>query len=381
MKLITETNLMDNKELLNKTGLQMNKNALRPKKKIQDYKLLNLKLIKSKIFKKKHCLKNINIKDINCRLRKALRIIYLFHASKKRITFVGNPLNINKKISKILQELGHKFLPTSAWMAGILTNRYNSLKWLFKKEKNILNKISQRLLNFKKRNDLVVILDKNLNFVALDESYKSKIPIISLNNNLNPFELGSDYKVPGDFLVSKGEIKNNLFYAILVSIFRKATVTKFKFPRFFRKKLSTLYTIKKGGSINKKYRVIKKKRKVSLKNNTNADLHASKSNYVEQKKIDLEELTLSQKKKIILWIKVKEKRVELQQRRKFYIKSAINSSKQKKASGVLKRFAGKKTPYEQKHLENSGEPLENISIGESNTCDGVVTGKAEDSNK
>lgn len=381
MKLIAETNLIDNKELLNVTESQTNKNVLSPVKKLHNYKLLNLKLIKSKILKKKHYLKNIGIKDINCRLRKALRIIYLFHASKKRITFVGNPLNINKKISKLLQETGHKFLPTSAWMAGIITNRYNSLKWMFKKEKNILTKISQRLLNFKKRSDLVVILDKNLNFVALDESYKSKIPIISLNNSLNPFDLGSDYKVPGDFLVSKGDIKNNLFYAVLVSIFKQATQTKFKFPRFFRKRLSTLDAIKKSESINKKYSDIKKKRKRSLKNNNNAGLHAPKASYVEQEKIDWEELTLSQQRKIIRWIKVKKRRMQLRQRVSYGINSAIRGSKQKKVSGVLKKFTGKKTPYEQKHLEGSGEPLEDISLGESMACDDVVTGKSEDSDK
>lgn len=301
-------------ELLN-LELLMNKQPPKRIKNIKNYKLLDLKLLKSKILKKKHDFKNITIKDVSYRLRKALHIIYLYHTSKKRITFVGNPLNINKEITKLLQKTDHKFLPTSAWMAGIITNRYNSLKWLFKKEKNTLNKISQRLLNFKKRNDLVVILDKELNSVALNESFKSKIPIISLNNNLNPFDLGSDYKIPGGFLVSKGEIKNNIFYSILVSIFKKAIQTKLKFPSFFRQKSSTINIIKKKYSNMKKKKFFVKKKSSNAKTN-NIDPHASiLSDFERKKKMWEEELTLSQKRKVKHWIRVNWKRLKLRKKK------------------------------------------------------------------
>lgn len=322
MKSINKTDLIHTKELINKIELLMDKHSPKHLKKIKNYKLLDLKLIKSKIFKKKNYLKNITIKDISFRLRKALHIIYLYHTSKKRITFVGNPLNINKEITKLLQKTDHKFLPTSAWMAGIITNRYNSLKWLFKKERNTLNKISQRLLNFKKRNDLVVILDKDLNSVALNESYKSKIPIISLNNNLNPFDLGSDYKIPGDFLVAKGEIKNNLFYSILVSTFKKAVQTKLKFSNFFREKLSTINTIKKkynnmkkkGGFVKNSNNAETNKIITLVENSNNTVPHESKLSDNEQRKKEWEELTLSQRRKVTLWIKVKREREKLQEK-------------------------------------------------------------------
>jgi ribosomal protein S2 len=99
-----------------------------------NYKLLKLKLIKSKILKKDHLIKNLTIESIESRFKKALKIIYSYHINDKKILFVGNSININKEIVKLLRNTRHIFIPKSAWIAGIITNINPSFKFLLKKK-------------------------------------------------------------------------------------------------------------------------------------------------------------------------------------------------------------------------------------------------------
>lgn len=219
---------------------------------INSYKLLKLKLIKSKIFKKDHLIKNLIIEDIESRLKKALKIIYLYHINNKKIIFVGNPLNINKEIIKLLKNTNHIFIPKSAWIAGIITNSNPSFKFLLKKSIN-LNKISQRVLQLKKKSDLVVIMDKKLDLIALEEGYSSKLPIITLNSDLNPFDHKSSYKVPGNFILPKNKFKNNFFYSILTSTLKKSNFQKKRF-KYLTHKLRTISVFKKSKKSKKYYK-------------------------------------------------------------------------------------------------------------------------------
>lgn len=223
-------------------------------KKIQsnNYKLLKLKLIKLKILKKDHIIKNLTVENIESRLKKALKIIYLYHINNKKILFVGNPLNINKEIAGLLQNTKHIFIPKFAWIAGIISNNNNSFKFLLKKSVN-LTKISQRILQLKKKSDLIVIIDKNLDLIALEEGYSSKIPTIVLNSGLNPFDSKSNYKVPGDFVLYKNKLKNNFFYSILLSTLKKSNLQKKKF-KYLTHKLRTPLIFKK---LNKKKKYYK----------------------------------------------------------------------------------------------------------------------------
>jgi ribosomal protein S2 len=213
-------------------------------------KLLKLKLIKSKILKKDHIIKNLTVESIESRLKKALKIIYSYHINNKKILFVGNSLNINKEIVKLLQNTNHIFIPKSAWIAGIITNTNPSFKFLLKKSVD-LTKISQRVLQLKKKSDLVVIMDQNLDLIALEESYSSKLPVITLNSNLNPFDNKSSYKVPGNFIFSKNKLKNNFFYSILLSTLKKSNLQKKKF-KCLTHKLRTISVFKKSKK-SKKY--------------------------------------------------------------------------------------------------------------------------------
>jgi hypothetical protein len=223
-------------------------------KKIQskNYKLLKFNLIKSKILKKNHYKKSIKLEEIEIRLKKALNIIYLYHINNKRILFVGNPLNINKEISQALKSTKHIFIPKSFWISGIITNQNSSFNSIFKKEGNI-NKISQIVLKLKNKSNLVVIIDKNFEEKALYESYSSRLPIISLNSDLNPFDQKSSYKIPGNFTFSKNNFKNNFFYSLLLSTLKKSNIVKKHFP-YLPHKLSTLSVFKKKKYIKKKNR-------------------------------------------------------------------------------------------------------------------------------
>jgi hypothetical protein len=217
------------------------------------YKLLKFNLIKSKILKKNHFLKNIKLDDIETRLKKALYLIYLYHINNKIILFVGNPLNINKEINNLLKSTKHIFIPKSAWIAGVITNQNSSFKSIFKHNVNI-NKMSQILLKLKNKSNLVIIMDKDLDKKASEESYSSRLPVISLNSDLNPFDIKSSYKIPGNFIGSKNQLKNNFFYSLLISIFKKSHLITKKFPSLSHK-LSTIALLKK----RKKY--YKQKRK------------------------------------------------------------------------------------------------------------------------
>jgi ribosomal protein S2 len=210
----------------------------------KNFKLLKLNLIKSKILKKNHYLKNITLEDIEFRLKKILNLIYLYHSSNKKILFVGNPLKINTELKIILSRTKHIFIPKSAWITGIITNQNSYLKSLFKKKTNTLNVISERILQLKKKSDLIVIMDQELDFQALEEGYKTNIPVICLNSDLNIFNNKISYKVPGNFIISKNKLKNNLFYSILLSTFKKAHFFKNKFKNTLLYKLNSIKKIK-----------------------------------------------------------------------------------------------------------------------------------------
>lgn len=225
---------------------------MKVKKIIHNYKLLNLKLVKSKILTKSHLKENITIDNVGFRLKKILKLIYLYHINNKRILFVGNPLNINKELINIFKNTKHTFIPKSAWVAGSITTN-NMISFKFSLNKNVTSQISKKLQKLKKKNDLVVIIDENSDLIALEESYSNDIPVISLNSNLNPFSFKPSYKVPGNFIFLKKKLKNNFFYSVLVATLKKSIKIKKNFS--LTHKLLTHLVFKK----TKKYKKYFKK--------------------------------------------------------------------------------------------------------------------------
>lgn len=176
-------------------------------KKINKYqnKLLKLRLIKTKIYKNQHQFNSIQIEDIEYRLKKALHIIHKFHTNNKKILFIGIPIKIHKKLKQLLNNTKHIYIPESIWIDGIITNRNACFKYLSKNSKSTINKnkVSKLLTKLKNKSDLIVIFDKSLDHTALNESYVTRLPIISFNYNLDIFETKSSYKIPGNFKFTK----------------------------------------------------------------------------------------------------------------------------------------------------------------------------------
>ena len=225
------------------------------------HKLLKLKLIKSKILKKRHFLNDITLENIELKIKKALYLIYLYHLNNKRILFVGNPLNINKELTKFFSTTKHIFIPKSSWITGVITNQYSSFKFPFKQESQI-TKISKRLLQIKKRGDLIVIIDQQTEMQALNESYIAKLPVILLNSDLNSFDEKSNYKIPTNLVSAKNKINNNLFYSLLLTTLKKAQLIKKTF-NFLTHKIKITPSILKKNKKGKKFMYdIKKKKSI-----------------------------------------------------------------------------------------------------------------------
>lgn len=191
------------------------------KVKSYNYKLVKLKLIKTKVYKKKpsHFVK---IEDISNRLKKALHIIYKYHINNKKILFIGTPINVDIKFQNILKNTKHTLIPEALWMNGLITNQLSCFKYLSKNQKLINNKISELLFKIKNKSDLIVILNDSDNYLALNEGYLARIPIISINCDLEIANLKSSYKVSGNFQFKKKKVRDTFFYSILTAVFKKA---------------------------------------------------------------------------------------------------------------------------------------------------------------
>jgi ribosomal protein S2 len=179
-------------------------------------KLLKLKLIKTKIYKKNYSFANLKIEDIEYRLKKGLEIIYKYHVNGKKILFVSSSSAIEIAIKNLLKNTKHIFMPDYLWLNGTIINKQP----LFSKsqEKNL----RETTLKFKKNNNLTVILDKEIKNHIITESFKTKTPVIFLGNSLNIFDIKSNYKIPGNFLLAKKKIRDNFFLALLENTLKKA---------------------------------------------------------------------------------------------------------------------------------------------------------------
>lgn len=221
------------------------------------HKFIKVQLIKSKIYKKKHYEQNLKLKDIIFKLKKIMYIIYLYHINKKRILFVGNPFKINSILTRIFKNTNHLFMTTKTWIPGIITNSESTFKSVLNKSKFIDQKTYKKLLKLKNSINLIVIINEGFNKAVSNESYLAKVPVISLNNSLNLFDIKSNYKLPGNFVNSKLKLTNNFFYSLLFSILKKSEKTKQKKPHISYKLYTTDVLKKKAQKHNKKHKRIK----------------------------------------------------------------------------------------------------------------------------
>ena len=192
-------------------------------------KLFRFKLLKTKIYKNEKNFNYLLLKNMEIRLKKVLHIIYRFHIANKKILFIGTPLKLNSKIKQLLKNKKHNFIPETVWMNGIITNQKPSFKYLLKRHAVANDKTSKFLFNLKNQADLIVVLNENINLIALKESAIKRVPTISLNSNYNLSNLNlSTYKVIGDYNFMNKPIRNNLFFLLLSSLLKKAERLKKK---------------------------------------------------------------------------------------------------------------------------------------------------------
>lgn len=207
-------------------------------------KLTKLKLIETKIYKK-----NLNmlikITDIITKLKKALHIIYKYHAYNKRILFVGIPTTVIQQLKLKILNQKHLYIPNSIWLNGIITNQKSCFKYIYKNRDLLNPKFSETLSQFNKKLDLMVILDSRFKDNLIKESCIAGIPTIVIGNYLEIDYYKSSYKIPGTFNFFKKKNKDNFFYLLLLATLKKANKFKkkpqlnfiaHKKKKFFKKK-------------------------------------------------------------------------------------------------------------------------------------------------
>ena len=189
--------------------------------KIKKLKYPNLELQILKLYSKKINLNSkTETKSIEILLNKIANIIYLYHSTNKTILFLGFPTDIQK----ILKTTKHIAIPEFMWQNNMLNFVYNNKKT--KVPKNIF-KLQTKL---KKKVDLVIINNLNINMIAFKEIYLARIPTITITNQINIKKMRTSYNSTGSyhFFTEKQE-NTNFFYVFLKTVIIKAKKnTKFK---------------------------------------------------------------------------------------------------------------------------------------------------------
>jgi ribosomal protein S2 len=195
-------------------------------KKIEQHstKLMKLKILQTKIYDKKQYLTNNKIEDIEYRLKKIFYIVYKYHIFNKRILFVGLPSTMNSKITNLLKSSKHISIPENIWVRGAISNKKACFKHISKHNKTSSTKISELIFQLKKSIDLVIFFEKSANPDVLNESYISRIPVISISNNLDIQNVKASYKVSGNFHFDNKKVLDNFFYSLLFATLKKGNL-------------------------------------------------------------------------------------------------------------------------------------------------------------
>jgi hypothetical protein len=216
---------------------------------LKHLKLFNLTLANSKLIMDEALKTNARgLISLAIKIKSALRIIHKFHINKKRIIFVGNPLHINMRLSRLFRKTKHVFIPRLAWTAGHMTNRFSSNKYESIK--------SFSIYKLKKKGSLVVVIDQLVDSTALNEFHSLRVPIISFNSQTKMFDETSAIKVPAKVLPIKSDLSHLLFYSLLLKIFKSATNKKHK-----RYRLKKLYIKRRDLEMRKRNLLLKNARK------------------------------------------------------------------------------------------------------------------------
>jgi ribosomal protein S2 len=184
-------------------------------------KLLKLELTKVGIYSTSKCLNYINLENVEHRLKKGLSIIYKLSIVNKFLFFVGSSINIKEWVN-----IRNIITVKSVWIRGILTNSILSFKKISKNQKVLVfNKILKLLFSLKKRIDLLIAFNEFLSKNLIEESYKVKIPVVSLNSDLITSNK-SCFKVPNYLQFYKKYTRDAFFCFLLVTLLKKVIQIK-----------------------------------------------------------------------------------------------------------------------------------------------------------
>ena len=186
-------------------------------KKINSKHIFELQLIKSKTyapFTKNYSFKKskLHLSNTIIDFKKALNIIFKYHKHNKRILFIGSPKIIENLIN--LNTI-HSSVPDFFCLRNKITindHLYKNIKLnkhFFDQKKFLLHKI-------KKKPELVVIFNHDKKESIIKETSIAKIPTIEFNSSE---ELNNNYNVLSRIAFNKNKNIDNLFFAILNSLF------------------------------------------------------------------------------------------------------------------------------------------------------------------
>lgn len=211
------------------------------------------KLVKLQIFKmgleKTSDNFETNLKQIEIHLNKISNILYKYHVANKRILFLGFPTHF----SKILKKTKHILIPEFTWFNGMLSNR--TLDSMSSTEKTQLPKnIFSLLLKLKKKIDLVIIYNLDTKSTAVQESYLSQIPVITLTHKLDILNCKTSYNSFGNYCFKNEKMKNNnFFFSFLKTTLKRAKKAEKVQTYKNLAKLKSLYAKKRKMSWGKKF--------------------------------------------------------------------------------------------------------------------------------
>jgi hypothetical protein len=194
--------------------------------KLNKYKKLkypNLELQIYKLYsKKKDFNPKIEIKLTEILLNKIANIIYLYHVSNKTILFLGFP----NSLTKILKTTKHINVPEYMWQNNMFRFSNNNNNSKTKTPKNIF-KLQTKL---KKKVDLIVINNLEINMNAFKESYLARIPAITITKKLDFSKTKLNYyNSTGSYhLITEKKNNVNFIYLFIKTILLKAKKEKQK---------------------------------------------------------------------------------------------------------------------------------------------------------
>lgn len=187
-------------------------------KKLKRLNYSNLELQIFKLFsKKKKFNSKTETKLTEILLNKIANIIYLYHITDKTILFLGFP----KNFTKVLKTTKHILVPEFIWQNNMFNSTTHNKKT--KTPKNIF-KLQTKL---KKKVDLIVINNLDINMAAFKESYLARIPAITITKKIEISKIKSSYNSTGNYNFFNEKTESiNFFYLFLKTILIRAKTKK-----------------------------------------------------------------------------------------------------------------------------------------------------------